>query len=196
MSRLVLSKKFEEALLWTIHLHSGQLRKGTNIPYFSHLLGVASLVMENTVNEDVVIAALLHDAVEDSGGIQTLHEIERRFGKQVAEIVEGCSDTWEIPKPPSETRKANYIKNLPNHSESVHLVSLSDKIHNARSILIDYQRCGETLWDRFNVGKEGTLTYYRALVLAFQEINNSNLDALVQEFNRVVTSIETNSSKR
>ena len=145
-------------------MHAEQRRKLSGEPYLAHLLAVAAIVMEHGGNEDEAIAALLHDAVEDQGGLATLEEIRRRFGRPVAEIVDGCTDAAETPKPPWRQRKEAFIARLTNAPASVRLVVAADKLHNARSILRDYRRLGESLWGHFRGGREGTLWYYRAVV--------------------------------
>src|ERR1051325_12202408 len=131
---MALTSRFEDALSFAARLHSGQLRKGTAIPYVSHLLAVASVALEHGADEDEAIAALLHDAVEDQGGAPTREEIRRRFGDRVVEIVDGCTDAETVPKPPWRERKERYIAHVAEASPSVRLVSASDKLHNARSI--------------------------------------------------------------
>jgi GTP pyrophosphokinase len=195
MAPTILSARFEQALVYTAILHSGQGRKGTPVPYVSHLLSVAALALENGANEDEVIAALLHDAVEDAGGAPRLEDIRCRFGQRVAEIVAGCTDT-EVdenrpqrggqipfvpltpqkgtvpdgsPKPPWEERKRKYIAQLAHGSDSVKLVSCADKVHNARSIVADLREQGDSIWSRFTTGKAGTLWYYRTLVETYQQ---------------------------
>jgi (p)ppGpp synthase/HD superfamily hydrolase len=162
-----LTARFREALWFSAFLHADQVRKGTGIPYVAHLLAVAALVLENGGGEDQAIAALLHDSAEDQGGTQVLDQIRNRFGSRVASIVEACSDTTIVPKPPWRERKERYIEHLADVSEDVLLISLSDKIHNATAILADYKRLGDDLWDRFQGGKAGTLWYYESLVEAF-----------------------------
>lgn len=184
---MTLSARFEEALILAVRWHAGQVRKETAIPYIAHLLGVASLVLEQGAGEDEAIAALLHDAVEDQGGEVILDEIRARFGDGVAEIVAGCTDAWTTPKPPWRERKEAYIAHLRQASASVRLVSAADKLHNARAILADYRALGEALWSRFNGGKEGTLWYYRALVETLQAADPT---PLVEELDRVVSEIE------
>jgi len=137
-----LSNRFEDALRYAYTLHARQTRKGSNIPYIAHLLGVTALVLEDGGSEDEAIAALLHDAVEDQGGMKTLMEIRRRYGDLVAEIVEGCTDAIASPKPPWRQRKERYIEHLRHASPAVRRVSLSDKLHNARSILEDLRKDG------------------------------------------------------
>jgi len=142
-----LSKRFEDALVYATRLHASQTRKGTDIPYVSHLLAVASLVIEAGGTEDEAIAALLHDGPEDQGGLPTLKEIRDRFGVPVGKIVAACSDTFEQEKPAWHQRKQDYLDHLADATASVRLVSCADKLHNARTILADYRRYGETLWD-------------------------------------------------
>jgi GTP pyrophosphokinase len=182
------SPRFDQALVYAHQLHARQTRKGTTTPYIGHLLGVASIVIENSGSEDEVIAALLHDAVEDQGGAATRAEISRRFGENVAAIVDGLSDTDETPKPPWRARKEDYIAHLSEAASSVLLVSLADKIHNAGSILRDVRNAGESVWSRFTGGKEGSLWYYRALVEAFRA--RGQFPALVAELDRLVTELE------
>lgn len=184
---MALSARFEEALRYAAHLHRDQVRKGSSIPYVSHLLGVAAIVLEHGGNEDEAIAALLHDAVEDQGGAPTLQAIRERFGDAVAAIVAGCTDTDVVPKPPWRPRKEAYVAHVASASPSVRLVSAADKLHNARTILADYRRHGDTVWDRFSGRKKGSLWYYRALVEAFR---SHGVTPLVEELERVVSEIE------
>ena len=123
-----LSPHLLEALSYAATLHADQQRKASGEPYLSHLLAVAALVMEYGGNEEETIAALLHDAVEDQGGMATLAEIGRRFGPAVAEIVEGCSDTAITPKPPWRQRKEAYIARLPSAEEIC-----STRLHTGQS---------------------------------------------------------------
>ena len=156
---MAFSHRFEQALVLAHQLHADQVRKGTQIPYVAHLLAVTSIVIENGGSEDEAIAALLHDAIEDQGGSKTRAEIRRRFGDNVVAIVDGCTDTDRFPKPPWRKRKEEYIEHVRHASSSVRLVSLADKLHNARSILADYRVVGESLWKRLTGVKEGTLWY-------------------------------------
>lgn len=182
-----LSPRFEQALHYAVLIHAGQLRKGTEIPYLSHLLGVASIALEYGANEDEAIGALLHDAGEDAGGRGRIDDIRQRFGEAVADVVDGCTDTDVVPKPAWRKRKEDYITHIRYASDSVRLVSASDKLHNARAILRDYRVHGEKLWDRFTGGKDGTLWYYRSLVEAFSKAEKNEL---VEELKRVVSEIE------
>ncbi|MBD2605914.1 HD domain-containing protein [Scytonema hofmannii FACHB-248] len=180
-----LTHRFEQALVYATRLHAKQIRKGGNVPYISHLLSVAALVLENGGDEDEAIAALLHDAVEDQGGIATREVILNMFGVKVIEIVDGCTDADTIPKPPWEERKQQYIEKLRHASTSVRRVALADKLHNARSILSDLYKEGEATWEKFKGGKDGTLWYYYTLLEVFLETDADSW--LVQELNRIVS---------
>ena len=187
-----LSRQFEKALVYATRIHGGKLRKKTRIPYIAHILGVSAIAMEYGANETEAIAALLHDAVEDCGGAKRLRDIERKFGKRVARIVEGCTDTDQTPKPPWLKRKRAYVEHVRHAPTPTKLVSASDKLHNVRAILMDYRQEGEKLWSRFGGGKQGALWYYRALVNAF---NGKRIQPLVQEINRTLTELESLANK-
>lgn len=180
-------ENFQRALDYAARLHGDQSRKGTRVPYITHLLAVAAIVGENGGTEDEVVAALLHDAPEDRGGEARLRDIRLRFGHAVAEIVAGCTDTYEDPKPPWRERKERHLAHLAGASDSVRLVSAADKLHNARSVLSDYRAVGDVLWDRFNGGREGTLWFYRAVVDTLRVEQN---DPTVEEIGRVVSELE------
>ena len=188
----MLSERFTTALTYATQLHANQVRKGSGVPYIAHLLGVASIALEYGANEDEAIAALLHDAIEDQGGAATREEIRRRFGDNVTAIVDGCTDADTTPKPPWRQRKEAYIAHIPTASPSVLLVSLADKLYNAQSILKDYRVLGESLWERFQGRKEGTLWYYRALVDAFSKTGTT---VIIDELERVIAQIEVLTSK-
>jgi GTP pyrophosphokinase len=161
--------RFAQALVYAETAHTGQLRKGSAVPYIAHLLGVAALALEHGANEDEAIAALLHDTVEDCGGLPRLADLRGRFGPTVAEIVLGCTDATEIPKPPWKERKEAYLQHLESASPSVLLVSMCDKLHNLRSLLLGLRREGASAWRIFKGGKEGTLWYYRAILAVYSE---------------------------
>jgi (p)ppGpp synthase/HD superfamily hydrolase len=182
---LAYTEKFEDALGYAARVHRDQTRKGTGVPYITHLLAVAAIVGENGGTEDEVIAALLHDAPEDAGGEARLAEIRGRFGDGVAGIVAGCSDTYEDPKPPWRARKEAYLEHLARAPSPVRLVSAADKLHNARSMLSDYRSAGEDLWGRFNGGRDGTLWYYRAVADAL-----AGDGPVADELGRVVAELE------
>ncbi len=174
---LHLTSRFTHAVDYAQLLHIGR-RKNTEVPYMAHLLGVASLVMGESghvpfpVTEDIVIAALLHDAVEDAGGMPRLRHIEANFGSEVAKIVEGCTDSFEEDsnnKPKWEDRKASYIARLPNEPQQTLLVSLADKVYNARAILEDYRDIGAKVWERFKRGRNQQLWYFNELISVFDQ---------------------------
>jgi len=180
-------EKFENTLTYAARLHRDQTRKGTDVPYITHLLAVASIVGESGGTEDEVVAALLHDAPEDKGGRERLEDIRTRFGDEVAAIVDGCTDTYEDPKPDWRPRKEAYVAHVAEAPAPVRLVSAADKLHNARAILADLRSLGDVLWNRFTGGKEGTLWYYRALVEAYKK---TDTNAVVEELDRTVSEIE------
>lgn len=186
---MILTQRFHDALGYAMELHAIQVRKGTTIPYLAHLLAVASLVIEHGSTEDEAIAALLHDAIEDQGGAPTREAIRRRFGDTVVTIVDGCTDAEVVPKPPWQQRKEAYIAHLQHAPPAVHLVSIADKLHNARAILTDYRTLGDTLWARFNGGREGTLWYYQALLQVFREVGTAPA-ALIDELDLVIRQLE------
>jgi (p)ppGpp synthase/HD superfamily hydrolase len=153
-------------------------------------MSVAGLVMEAGGDEDMAIAALLHDVVEDCGGMLRLREIRKQFGLRVAKIVEGCTDTFVEPKPEWLQRKKNYLREVKRADAETRLVSASDKLHNVRTILTDYRQHGEAIWPRFSGKKEGTLWYYRALSDEYRRRNPNRvtreLEIAVAELERVV----------
>jgi len=184
---------FRKALEMSLNLHGEQIRKGTNIPYIPHLFATCALVLENNGRESQAIAALLHDAAEDQGSKETLDNIEKKFGPEVSQIVFDCSDTLETPKPPWKERKENYLNKLERIPASSRLVSLADKVHNAKSILFDYRSSGDLFWDRFKADKINISWYYNALHAIFKEIDElahrrllDKLTFTMQELNRLI----------
>jgi (p)ppGpp synthase/HD superfamily hydrolase len=183
----LLGERFTRALDLAFELHREQTRKGSGIPYFGHLLGVTSIVIETGGSEDQAIAALLHDAAEDQGGYATLERIRTEFGKPVATIVEECSDSFGEPKPPWRERKQRYLEHLERASQASLHVSLADKLHNVRTIVVDYREVGEQLWDRFNTGRDEVLWYYRSLAATFARLRAG---ALATELGEAVAELE------
>jgi len=178
------SNGFENALAYAARLHAGQMRKGSDTPYISHLLAVTAIALDHGATENEAIAALLHDAVEDQGGQETLEEIRRQFGNQVAEIVAACSDTDELPKPPWRERKEAFVERLRTEPYSVRLVVAADKLHNVRDVLRNFRIHGDDLWLHFKGGRDGTIWYYGAVVDALNQAATSDekqLNALIQE---------------
>jgi (p)ppGpp synthase/HD superfamily hydrolase len=163
-TRVAYSERLDGAFALARQLHSGQTRKGSSTPYLSHLLAVAAIVSEHGGDEDQVIAALLHDAVEDQGGRPLLADIQGRFGDRVAALVEACTDAFDRPKPPWKERKLAYLVRMPEAPRDARLIIAADKLHNLRSMIADYDHAGERLWDRFTATREETLWYYRAVL--------------------------------
>lgn len=174
-------------MLFATQRHAGQGRKGTSVPYIAHLLSVAGLVLEAGGDEELAIAALLHDVVEDCGGKPMLEEVRQRFGDRVARIVDGCTDTYEDPKPEWKQRKLNYLQHLRTADFDTRLVSTADKLHNARAIVADYLEEGEAVWQRFRGGREGTLWYYDAVS---KELTRIDRNRLTNQLERTVTELK------
>ena len=164
----VLRDRFTDAFAYAVHLHALQARKGTVIPYVTHLMTVCSLVLEDGGDEDQAVAALLHDGPEDQGGQTVLDEIRRRFGDEVANLVDGLSDTLVEPKPDWEPRKTDYLERLEHEPTTVLRVSLADKLHNLRSMAIDRASLGEAFWGRFHAGRKQQEWYFGALLDIFE----------------------------
>jgi len=183
----IFSKRFIAALSYAAKLHARQIRKRTERPYIGHLLGVAAIVIEYGGDEDLAIAALLHDAVEDQGGLPRLREIQRKFGKRVAHIVDGCTDAYTEPKAPWLERKRAYIARVAGEGPEVCLVSAADKLSNARETLYEVRTHGDSVYERFAGKKTGTLWYYRELLRAF---HRAGKHPLIEELDRVVTELE------
>jgi (p)ppGpp synthase/HD superfamily hydrolase len=186
--KIKLGPRFLRAFEFAAKKHSGQTRKASTIPYITHLMGVASLVLEAGGDEDLAIAALLHDVVEDCGGAPMLKEVRRRFGRRVAKVVDGCTDADTTPKPPWRERKENYLRHLAHADADTRLVSAADKLNNVRSIVSDYRAIGEFVWERFNGGREGTLWYYRSLR---DEFLRDDPNRITRELNLAVNELES-----
>ena len=163
----ILGERFIKALELTVNTHATQARKSTEIPYLGHLLAVCSLVIEDGGTEDEAVAALLHDAVEDGGGAPVLERIREEFGDNVANIVDACSDTDQVPKPPWLERKESYLAHLETADAQTLRVSCADKLHNAGSIVRDHGMVGSQIWSRFSAPREQTIWYYASLAAIF-----------------------------
>ena len=215
----MLTERYREALQFAARLHHGQLRKGRQVAYLSHLLAVSSLVIEHGGDEDEAIAALLHDALEDQGdgyrseyrlppreGREALkRDLGLRFGPRVVEIVRACTDDEDFQKPADgapgsveawKERKTAYLRRMRRKRDAGILrVSCADKLHNARAVLIDYEEEGETTWERFRARtKANQLWYYGGLASTFQEkavsLGDPGLRRLSLELARVVARID------
>jgi (p)ppGpp synthase/HD superfamily hydrolase len=192
-------KDLESALKYAARLHAKQTRKGSGVPYISHLLAVAAIALEHGATENEAIAALLHDAVEDQGGQETLDKIRRRYGKRVARIIAACSDTDQSPKPPWRERKEAYVERLRSEPYSVRLVVAADKLHNARDLLSSYRVQGDDLWSQFTGDRDGTLWYYRAVVGALTEAakpEEHQLSAIIEEIGRTLAALQQAMAER
>lgn len=188
-----LGPRFDDAFLFAAVKHGAQTRKRTHIPYISHLMSVAALVLEAGGDEDQAIAGLLHDVVEDCGGKQILEQVQRRFGDRVAKIVQGCSDAFVLPKPPWKRRKLDYLEVLREAGDDIRLVSAADKLHKVRTILTDYRSEGDSVWERSSGRRDGTLWYHRAVL---DVLRAGKTNRLVEELQRAVTELETLTTKR
>jgi (p)ppGpp synthase/HD superfamily hydrolase len=193
----LLSERFFDALRYAGQLHNRQVRKGAKAPYIAHLLAVSSLVLEHGGSEDEAIAALLHDAIEDQaehqGGAAALRgAIHERYGATVLRIVNACTDAESVPKPPWRERKESYIRHVrATPDPAYHRVSIADKLHNARAMLLDYRSLGDSLWERFNRKEPAAhLWYYRSLTDAFRAAGQAPA-ALIDELERVVAELES-----
>jgi GTP pyrophosphokinase len=181
-----LTRRFEDAFLYAHGLHGDQSRKGTVVPYIGHLMGVASIVLDDGGSEDEAIAALLHDAAEDHGGKPRLEDIRSRFGDEVATIVADCTDSWDVPKRPWRERKQAYVEHARGLPPPSLRVSAADKVHNTYAILRDLRNEGEAVWDRFNASSDDVLAYYEGLVRAYRHAGGGRL---VEELDRIVRGI-------
>lgn len=193
----ILTDRFDRALLYATHVHGGQVRKGTSAPYLAHLMAVAATVLEYGGDEDLAIAALLHDTVEDQGGQARLEDIRNRFGERVARVVEGCSDSLTNTaggekKGDWRERKEKYIAHLRLAGADVLRVSVADKVHNARSILRDLRNpeIGKEVFLRFTAKREGTLWFYNAVAEAFCKALPGQLS---EELREIVTVLDRES---
>ena len=190
-----LTARFDEAYLYAADLHRDDARKGTDIPYLAHLLGVASLVLEDGGDETQAMAALLHDAAEDhptaDGPQGRIDDIRGRFGAEVADLVAFCTDHFEVQPPSTQLRKDRYVEHIHEATDLAGLrVSLADKLFNARSILRDLRTHGEAVWDRFNTGRAFQLHYYRGLVDAFRSREAIGFESpMLEQLDAVVTAM-------
>jgi (p)ppGpp synthase/HD superfamily hydrolase len=182
-----LTARFDAAFAYAREAHATHHRKGSGAPYIGHLMGVASIVIDDGGDEDEAIAALLHDAAEDSGGRARLDDIRRQFGDAVARIVEDCTDAWTQPKAPWLDRKRQYVEHARTLPPSSLRVSAADKVHNAYAILRDLRNTGEDVWQRFNAKPDDVVWYYQSLVRAYREAGGGRL---VDELDRIVRAIE------
>ena len=189
-----LTIRFDHALLFAAQVHRKQERKKSGIPYISHLLGVAAIVLDYGGDEDMGIAALLHDAAEDHGGRPMLRVIEQMFGARVAKIVDGCTDSYGDEgknKPKWYPRKLRYIRRVRHEDVETRFVSAADKLYNARAILRDVRQQGDSAFGHFSAPKAKVLWYYRSLAREYRAAGVTHqLKPLLDEYDRVVTELE------
>jgi (p)ppGpp synthase/HD superfamily hydrolase len=150
----------EKALKTAAKAHEKQYRKGTDIPYITHPVAVGMILMKAGYSEELVAAGILHDTVEDTD--LSLQDIEQLFGRNMAQIVEGCSEpdkslSWE-------DRKKHTIEYLASAPEEIRVVACADKLHNIRSIASDIEQFGDQVWGRFKRGKEQQEWYYTHII--------------------------------
>jgi (p)ppGpp synthase/HD superfamily hydrolase len=196
-----LTSRFDDAYRYAADLHRDDRRKGTDVPYLTHLLGVASLVLEDGGDETQGIAALLHDAAEDhptaDGPSGRIDDIRSCFGSEIAGLVAFCTDHFEVVAPPTEIRKDRYVAHLREATDLAGLrISLADKLHNARSILRDLRVHGDAVWDRFNTGAAFQVHYYLGLVEAFRSRAEIGfISPMLDELDEVVAAIEVRAAR-
>ena len=186
-----ITERFTEAVKLAVQLHRDQVRKGSDVPYISHLLRVAGMVLEFGADEDTTIAAMLHDAVEDQGGTATARLIREQFGERVERFVLGCSDSVTDtgqPKPPWRERKESKIAAIQDLDPETRLITACDKLDNLRSTVNAYPVVGPNLWKRFSGGREGTLWYYRSMINALRDAGDC---PLWEELELTLTRLET-----
>jgi (p)ppGpp synthase/HD superfamily hydrolase len=171
-----ITDRFADALAYAERLHRAQTRKGNDIPYIAHLMAVCATVLEWGGGEDVAIAALLHDAVEDQGGLKTLNEIIDKFGSAVGEIVAACSDSVASDasqKAPWLERKQKHLEHLRSVDRAVALVTAADKLHNLRAQIRDVRRLGANTMTRFNASPAQIICYNREIAIAIAKYRDS-----------------------
>ncbi len=179
-------------MVYCAQLHAGQKRKGNSVPYLAHLLSVSALVLEDGGDEAEAIAALLHDSLEDQPERTSREEIRQRFGERVLQLVVACTDTPPDyhggAKPAWRRRKETYLNHLYGGADGALRIALADKLHNARAMVADYRRDGESLWSKFNAGKADQFWYYHSLIAAFEQAGAHGI--LFDEFIKTVAELE------
>ena len=200
VKKIELTARFADALEYANDAHRTQQRKGSDVPYIGHLLGVTDLVLGVHGNEDEAIAALLHDTAEDQGGRARLADIRDRFGSRVAEIVEALSDALPdepgAQKPPWHARKLEYQKHLrANKDRSVWLVSAADKLNNVRATVADLRSEGAGVWARFSAEPPDQIWNYRQLLDIYRSSDDPRIRPIVDELARAIAELEAEAGK-
>ncbi|RCK71569.1 MAG: GTP pyrophosphokinase [Ignavibacteriae bacterium] len=183
------------AIKFAVEAHEGHYRKGTNIPYITHLMNVMKILCENNCDEEVIVAGILHDVIEDTP--YTINFIERKFGKRVASIVNGVSEKKidqetgkEILWNQRKQRSIKYLQKKANQDEL--LVTCADKLDNILSIKSEYKQEGDEVWKRFKAGKEEQGWYYKELLEVFDKRSKEFggvLERLTGEFAEAVNDV-------
>lgn len=193
MEILTYDPRLDDALAFVAERFRHKARKATRVPYLSHLLAVTAMVMEHGGDADQMVAAVLHDYLEDIPGA-SVDEVEERFGKNVARLVDALSDSRDAsrPKAPWRERKDAHLAAMRVAGHDVKLIAACDKVHNARSVVADQKRVGDDAFLRFNAGKDDTLWYYRAALEALREGGYEHevldeLAAAIDEMHRLAT---------
>lgn len=192
-----ISPRLFEALQLTFKLHGSDARKAGNIPYMAHLLSVCAMVQQDGGDEDEAIAALLHDALEDKPESISRNEMFNLFGERVVRIIDVSIDTPSDyrggEKPPWRQRKEAYLAHIHSVDPGLLRVTISDKVDNARSILADYERIGDELWERFNAGRDDQIWYYQSAVVAYDAAGFQG--PLLEELRRLVFEMMSRTSQ-
>jgi len=193
-----ISPRLFEALQLTFKLHGNDARKAGNIPYMAHLLSVCAMVQQDGGDEDEAIAALLHDALEDKPEFISRDKIIGLFGERVIKIINVSIDTPPDyhggEKPPWRQRKEAYLAHIHLTDPALLRVTISDKVDNARSILADYERIGDKLWERFNAGRDDQIWYYQSAVAAYDAAGFQG--PLLEELRRLVVEMASRTTSQ
>lgn len=185
-----LTQKIQQAINLASRLHLGQVRKGdSGLPYISHPFSVAWILSNYTEDEDIIVAGILHDVLEDVKGYY-YDDMVRDFGERVAHIVKGVSEDKDPniesdEKATWEERKSKYLANLENDSDEALMVCAADKIHNLQSMISAYKEKGDALWDNFNSPKEKKLWLYQEILKFMKErLNNPIVNELEEVYDQ------------
>ena len=188
-----LTPKIQKAINLAADKHLGQKRKGIELPYIVHPYSVAFILNDYTENEDIIVAGLLHDVLEDVKGY-SYEDLEKDFGKSVAKIVKEVSEDKDpnveyYEKATWEERKAGYLANLENDSEEALMITAADKIHNLQSMLNDYDTFGKSLWEKFNASKERKMWFYGEVVKVIKKRLKNDIVKELEDIYNIVSKL-------